>query len=77
MIVVRLKEIAEAQGYNLSRLQKASGVDMGVLRRYWYWDGFTQSVHLPSLERLCRLLGVFPGDMIVMTADHTVTAPPP
>lgn len=66
MIVVRLKEIAEAQGYNLSRLQKASGVDMGVLRRYWNWDGSLQSLHLASIARLCRLLNVAPGDMLVL-----------
>ena len=67
MIIVRLKEVAEAKGYNLSRLQKASGIDMGVIRRYWKWDGNLQSLHVPSIDKLCALLDVDPGDLIKRT----------
>jgi DNA-binding Xre family transcriptional regulator len=67
MIIVRLKEVAESQGYNLSRLQKASGVDLGVLRRLWKWDGTLQSIHVSSLDRLCAILKVQPGDIIRFT----------
>jgi DNA-binding Xre family transcriptional regulator len=67
MIIVRLKEVAEAKGYNLSRLQKASGIDMGVIRRYWKWDSNLQSLHVPSLDKLCALLDCEPGDLIKRT----------
>lgn len=63
MVVIRLKEFAEAKGLNKSQLQKRSGLDMGVIRRYW--DDSTESYNRQALDKLCELLDCEPGDLIV------------
>jgi transcriptional regulator with XRE-family HTH domain len=56
MIKLRIKEVAKQQGWTQSGLQRASGVTMPTLRRYWV--NKTKSVHLESLERIARALKV-------------------
>ena len=59
---LKLKEIAEEKGYNLSQLQRKSGLTMGMVRRYWY--NKTCQVTLEALGILAHLLGVTPGELI-------------
>jgi transcriptional regulator with XRE-family HTH domain len=61
MVKLRVKEIAEAQGFSQSRLQRESGVTMPTLRRYWFNQ--TDSVHLESIERIAKALGVQVSDL--------------
>ena len=65
MARLRVREIAEAQGYNMSQLQRQSGVTMPSIRRYWYntRDGKAsgeplREVDLVVLEAIARVLGV-------------------
>lgn len=62
MIVIRLKELAEAKGLNMSQVQRRADLTMGLIRRYWYND--TASVDLRAIDRLCEVLDCEPGDLI-------------
>ncbi len=58
-----IKEIAEKQGLNQSRLQIKAGVTAQLLNRYW--NNNTESVALKQLDMIAKALGVNPGDLIV------------
>jgi DNA-binding Xre family transcriptional regulator len=62
MITLRVRELAEEQGMSKSLLQRRSGVTMPTLKLYW--DNKMQSIHLVSIERLARALGVEPLDLL-------------
>lgn len=70
MMAIRLaiKEIAEKQGINQSRLQIKAGVTLPLLSRYW--NNKTESVTLVALDRIARALGVKPGDLLVEESDQ-------
>lgn len=56
MLRLRIAEEATKQGWSKSGLQRASGVTMPTLLKYW--ANSVEKVHLPSLERLARALKV-------------------
>lgn len=62
MIKINLQSIAESKGFNMSQVQRQSGLTMGLVRRYWHNE--TEEVKLSALEKLCILLGCNPGDII-------------
>jgi len=64
---LRLREIAEARGFNISQLQRQTGLDMGMIRRYWYNEGRKgplTEVNLIALDKIAQVLGVKPGDLL-------------
>ena len=68
---LKVKELAEARGYNMSRLQRESGVTMPSVRRYWYntRDGKNEGeplkeVDLAVLAAIARVLGVKSRDLL-------------
>ena len=75
MAKLRVREIAESRGLNMSRLQIKAGVSMPSVRRYWYGtrDGSAsgeplKEVDLGVLQALARALSVpvselFPADL--------------
>ena len=63
---IALKEVSECKGYSMYQLQKETGLDAGLVRRYWY--NKTTSIDLRYLDRLCDFLDVAPGDLIVRVA---------
>jgi transcriptional regulator with XRE-family HTH domain len=66
-VKIRLQELAEAQGLNLSQVQRRSGLTMTLVRRYWRNE--TTSVTLEALDVLSDLLHVAPGDLLVKEAN--------
>jgi transcriptional regulator with XRE-family HTH domain len=62
-IKIRLRELAQAQGLNLSQVQRRSGLTMTLVRRYWRNE--TSSVSLEALDVLSNLLHIAPGDLLV------------
>ena len=71
MARLRLREIAEDQGLNMSQLQRQSGLTMGVVRRYWYntANGLAEGeplemVSLQHINRLADILKVRPGELL-------------
>jgi transcriptional regulator with XRE-family HTH domain len=76
MARLRLRELAEARGYNMSSLSRESKLTINMVRRYWYntanglMDGPPLSeVSLPALDALAAVLGVEPGDLIERAND--------
>ncbi len=64
---LRLKELAEPRGLNISQLQRRSGLDLGMVRRYWHNEGTKgplTEINLVALGRLAEVLGVHPGELI-------------
>lgn len=67
---LKVRELAEAQGVNMSQLQRKSGVTMPSVRRYWYntKDGKAEGpplseVNLTVLAAMAAALGVKSRDL--------------
>jgi transcriptional regulator with XRE-family HTH domain len=67
---LKVRELAEAQGLNMSQLQRKSGVTMPSVRRYWYntRDGKSEGepiheVDLTVLAAIAAALGVKSRDL--------------
>jgi hypothetical protein len=67
---LKVREVAEAQGLNMSQLQRKSGVTMPSVRRYWYntKDGKVEGqsireVDLTVLAAIAAALGVKSRDL--------------
>lgn len=70
MPTLRVRELAEQKGLNMSQLQRKSGVTMPSVRRYWYntRDGKAvgeplREVDLGVLRALATTLGVTTRDL--------------
>jgi len=61
MVKLIIHELAEQRKMSQSRLQREAGVTMPMLRRYW--TNNTDSVHLESMEKIARALGVQVRDL--------------
>ena len=73
MVRIRLKELAEERGMNISQVQRAAALDMGMVRRYWYNEGRKgplNDVNLVALGKLATVLGVHPSDLITTEDDE-------
>lgn len=69
---LRIREIAEAKGLNLSQLARRADLGMTTARRMWFGTGDgreagvpLQYVNLDVLERIARVLEVAPNDLLV------------
>lgn len=67
MVRLLIKEIAERQGLNRSQLQMKAQVTLPMLNRYWNND--TESVHLASLDKIARALGVEVQDLFARESE--------
>jgi len=70
MILLRVQDIAQEKGLNLSRLQKKSNLDMIIVRRHWYCtqNGSLNGASLVQLNvhtliKLARVLEVSVKDL--------------
>ncbi len=70
MFRLRIKEIAEAKGYNISTLSRASDVPFTTLRKAWR-DPYYE-IRLASLYKIAKTLGVATGDLIADEPDEEV-----
>jgi DNA-binding Xre family transcriptional regulator len=68
---LRIREVAEAKGYNLSQLARRADLGMTTARRMWFGTGDgkedglpLQYVSLDALERIARVLEVAPNDLL-------------
>lgn len=59
---LRVRELAEARGWNISQLQLRAGLSMGAARRYWYSE--TSAVDLRVLAQIAESLGVAPSELL-------------
>ncbi len=63
-----IKDVAKRRGLNQSQLQMKAGVTVQLLHRYW--NNYTGSVALEQLEKIAKVLGVKPGELIVSDEDY-------
>lgn len=68
MIRLRVKEIAERQGLNISQLARKADVDRRTLTRI-YRDP-TQEISTHVLGKLATALGVSPADLLEVIPDE-------
>lgn len=68
---LRVKELAEARGLNISSLQREAKIPMSTARRVWYStsDGSEKGpplklVNLEVVDRLSQYFHVEPGDLL-------------
>lgn len=62
MARTRVREIAEAQGWNASRLARKA--DVSYTAMYGIWHGTTEDPGIQTLAKLARALGVPTSDLI-------------
>jgi len=74
MIRLRIKELAQQKNISQSRLQINAQITLPMLRRYWKNE--TESVHLQSLDRIAKALGVRVRDLFVDEYDEPVVPDP-
>jgi DNA-binding Xre family transcriptional regulator len=69
MLRLRVKELAEERGYNMSTLSRASDVSFTTIKRYFkkpYSYATTD-----TLEKIALTLGVEVGDLVERVLDMT------
>ena len=68
MIKLLVKEVAEREGIrNALDLAKRSGLHYQTV--YSLWRGESKQVGLATIEKLCRTLGVRPGQLFQLDPD--------
>ncbi|HZS79124.1 MAG TPA: helix-turn-helix transcriptional regulator [Ktedonobacteraceae bacterium] len=67
MIRLRVKEVAEKQGLNKSRLSRRADVDLKTVQRIW--DDPTKEISTATLDKLAKALGVQASDLIETIPD--------
>lgn len=68
---LRVKELAEARGLNISSLQREAKIPMSTARRVWYStsDGSEDGpplklVNMELIDQISRFFGVSPGELL-------------
>ena len=67
MVRLKIKEVAESKGYNMSSLSRASDVSFGTIKRLWTKP--YSSTTIDTLSRIARTLNVEISDLIEQTPD--------
>lgn len=67
MIRLKVKEIAEARGFNQSSLSRAADVSFNTVKRI-FRDPYRE-ITTTTLEKIARALGVNPGDLMEVVPD--------
>jgi DNA-binding Xre family transcriptional regulator len=68
MLRLRVKEVAESKGYNMSTLSRAANVPFITVRRVWknpYYE-----IKLATLHRIARTLNVPTSDLFEDVPDE-------
>jgi DNA-binding Xre family transcriptional regulator len=67
MLRLRVKELAEERGYNMSTLSRASDVSFTTIKRY-FKKPFSYAT-TDTLEKIALTLGVEVGDLVERVSD--------
>ena len=68
MFRLKIKEIAQAQGYNMSTLSRKADVPFITVKRAWKNEQY--DIKLSNLNRIAFALGVRTGDLIEDIPDE-------
>lgn len=67
MFRLRIKEVAEKQGYNMSTLSRAADVPFNTIRRAWREPHY--EIRLATLHKIAKTLGVTTAELIEDVPD--------
>lgn len=62
MFRLKIKEVAQSKGYNISTLSRASDVPFNTLRKAWRNPQY--EIKLATLDKIAKTLGVTINDLI-------------
>ncbi|TMD91674.1 MAG: helix-turn-helix transcriptional regulator [Chloroflexi bacterium] len=62
MFRLKIKEVAESKGYNMSTLSREADVPFNTVRRAWKNPQY--EIKLATLNRIAKTLGVTTADLI-------------
>ena len=62
MVRLKVKELAEQRGFNMSSLSRAANISFNTVKRM-YRDPY-RSTSTETLERIAKVLGVPTGDLL-------------
>ena len=68
MVRLRVKELAEQRGFNMSSLSRAANISFNTVKRI-YRDPY-RSTSTETLERIAKVLGVPTGDLLEDVAEN-------
>ena len=68
MIRLRIKEEAERQGYNMSRLARRADIDLKTVQRVWHDP--TKEISTTTLDKIATALGVPASELIETIPDE-------
>jgi putative transcriptional regulator len=72
LIYIRLKELAEAKQLSKNQVARQTGLDIGMVRRYW--DNDSSVVSLSALDALCEYFECEPCDLLKRIPDDPKSA---
>jgi DNA-binding Xre family transcriptional regulator len=68
MIIIRLAEIAQAKGYDKSKLHRAADLSYPAVLRLWNNKNVRQ-IDIDVIDKLCGVLDCAPCDLIARVPD--------
>lgn len=68
MLRLRVREVAESKGYNMSKLSRASDISFNTIRHIWQ-NPFA-GVNTITLHKIAQTLGVSTAELIEDVADE-------
>ena len=67
MLKIRLREVATEKKISMAQVAKRSGLDYKTVQRIW--NEPYKNVDTITIDRLCKGLGVRPGDLLEYRED--------
>jgi DNA-binding Xre family transcriptional regulator len=74
MVRLRVRELAEQRGFNMSSLSRAANISFNTVKRI-YRDPY-RSTSTETLERIAKVLGVPTGDLLEDVPEDKHTEKP-
>ena len=68
MIRLRIKEVAENQGWNMSKLSRATDISFNTIKRLWQQP--YSGVNVQTLSKIANVLGVSLADLTEEVSDE-------
>lgn len=68
MIRLRIKEVAENQGWNMSKLSRATDISFNTIKRLWQQP--YSGVNVQTLSKIANVLGVSLADLTEEVPDE-------
>jgi DNA-binding Xre family transcriptional regulator len=69
MVRLKVKEIAESKGYNMSSLSRATDISFNTIKRLWQHP--YEGANIQTLSKIAQVLGVSIGDLVEEIPDST------